>query len=170
MRWRRGAGRTIAVAKSGGRLQAGLGKEALRERGQIAVGQIEFDALDAVHRKENDGGCERLAIADHNGEVLERGQFGATQAEAGRGKRENHSPEFFAWIAQRRNHEGPRLERFGLGGHSSGGIKVHAKIVAGESLHCKLLRYSRERRTSCFGSDFRLRYAGRTCKATRHFR
>ena len=76
------------------------------ERGEAAIGQVEFDALDSVHRKENDGGSERLAVANHDREILKRGELGATQAEAFGSKRENHPPKLFARIAQRCNHDG----------------------------------------------------------------
>ena len=63
-----------------GRFQAGLGQEALRERGQGAVRKIEFDALDAVHGEEDDGRRERLTIAHHDGEIFKGCQFRPTQA------------------------------------------------------------------------------------------
>lgn len=112
MRWGIGkitaSGWLISVGwrERGGRLQPRLGQETLRERGQAAVGQVEFDALDAVHGEENDGGSERLAVANHDREILKRGEFGAAQAEALGGKSQDHSPEFFARIAQRCNHDG----------------------------------------------------------------
>ena len=101
----------IGWRERGGRLQPGLGQETLGERGQAAVGQVEFDALDAVHGEENDGGSERLAVANHDREILERREFGAAQAQAFGSESENHSPELFARIAQGGNHEGARHKR-----------------------------------------------------------
>lgn len=102
---------SIGWRERDGRLQPGLGQETLGERGQAAVGQVEFDALDAVHGEENDGGSERLAVANHDREILKRGEFGAAQAEAFGSERENHPPKLFARIAQRCNHNGASHKR-----------------------------------------------------------
>ena len=65
-----------------GWFQAGFGQEALRERGQGPVREIEFDALDAVHGEEDYGRRERLTIAHHDGEIFKGCQFCPTQAQA----------------------------------------------------------------------------------------
>lgn len=102
----------IDVRREGGRwLQPSLGEEALREGWQVSVGQVEFDALNAMHGKEHDGGSERLAVADHHRQILKGGEFSAAQAEALRSERENHPPEFFARIAESRNHQRTGLKR-----------------------------------------------------------
>ena len=56
-------------------VEAGLGGESLRERGKIAVGQIEIDSLDAMHGKENHTRRNGLAFLDHGEQIVERGQF-----------------------------------------------------------------------------------------------
>ena len=96
----------------GGRFEPGLGEEALRERRQAAIGQVEFDALDAVHGEEYDGGSEGFAVAHHHREILEGREFGAAQAKAIGGKSQDHSPEFFARTAQGRNDQSAGVKGF----------------------------------------------------------
>ena len=73
----------ILVGREGyARFQAGFGQEALRERGQGPVGEIEFDALDAVHGEENDGGGERLTILHHDRKIFKGCQFRPAEAQA----------------------------------------------------------------------------------------
>jgi len=92
--------------------EAGFSEEALGERRQAAIGQVEFDALDAMHRKKYDGRSEGLAVTDHHREILERREFGAAQAQAIGGKGKDHPPELFARTAQGRNYERAGLEWF----------------------------------------------------------
>ncbi len=63
------------------RLQTRPGEETLRKRGQVAVGHVQFDALDAMHGEEHHRRCEGLAILHHLGEIFERGQFRPAEAE-----------------------------------------------------------------------------------------
>ncbi len=97
---------SVGRCKGRGRLQSGLGEEALRERRQIPVRQIEFDAFNAMHGKEDHGGSERLAVPHHHGQILKGGEFGSAQAEALWGESKDHAPKFLARIAQGRNDEG----------------------------------------------------------------
>ena len=94
-----------AGRKSGGWFEPRLGEEALGERRQVSIGQVEFDALNAVHGEKYNGRSEGLAVAHHDREILEGCEFGATQAQAIGGKRQDHSPEFFARTAQGRDDE-----------------------------------------------------------------
>jgi len=87
-----------------GWLQPGFGEKALREGRQTAIGQVEFNTLNAVHGKENDRGSEGLAVSHHHGEIFKGGEFGPTQTEALGRKRQDHPPELLARIAQRHNH------------------------------------------------------------------
>ena len=75
----------LAGGEGYGRFQPGFGQEALRERGQSPVREIEFHALDAVHGEEDYGRRERLTIAHHDGEILKRRQFCPAQSQAFRG-------------------------------------------------------------------------------------
>ena len=123
--------RLLAVrrGKGGGWLEAGFGEESLRERRQAAIGQVEFHALQAVHGKENYGGCEGLAVSHHHGEVLERGQFDAAQAESLGRQHKDHSPEFLPRVRQGRDHDGAGGEGcayVGRGGSGDGGLLFHA--------------------------------------------
>ena len=58
-------------------LQSGFGKEALRKRWQAAVGEIEFDALDAVHGEKHYGWGKRFSVANHHGEVFKGCELGS---------------------------------------------------------------------------------------------
>src|SRR5579872_291207 len=118
----------------GGRLQSCLAEEALRERRQTSVGEVELDALNTVHGKENDGRGEGFAVPHHDGEILKGGQFGSAQAETLRRKREYHSPELLPRAAEGCDHEcagDERSVRHGRGWNGAGGIFFHSKIVAG---------------------------------------
>lgn len=142
------------------RFQAGFSEEALGERGQSPVGKIEFDALDAVHGEEHDCGRERFSVAHHDGEILERRQLGSAQAQALGSESQNHSPEFFARVAEVCNDKRSRSE--GGAGGWRGRVLLHAKIVAGRAAHCKSMSGGCAR----FGKDRRLRYAGRNAWGT----
>ncbi len=51
---------------------SGLLGKTLGQRKNVALGKIEFQSLDAVHREKEDSGSERLAVADLDNEVVER--------------------------------------------------------------------------------------------------
>src|SRR5262249_38597860 len=134
--------RTYVVTGSQGSrgFQACFGQEALREGRQCPVGQIEFDAFNAVHGEENDGGGKGLAIAHHDCEVFKGREFGAAEAQAFRSKSQNHPPELFARIAESGDDQRPWSKR--CAGDRSETVLLHAKIVAGRSAHCKsMLEY-----------------------------
>lgn len=82
-----------------------------------------------MHRKENDGGSERLTVSHHHREILERGEFDAAQAESLGRQSEDHSPEFLPGIGQGRDHDGSggeggtNVERDWIG---DGGLLFHA--------------------------------------------
>ena len=97
-------GGVMARGEGQRRFQAGPGEETLRQRGQAAIGEIEFHALDAVHREKDDGGSGHLAVADHDGEVLVRGELDSADARTRGREGQDHSPEPFARIGQRGNH------------------------------------------------------------------
>src|SRR5271165_3351723 len=101
-----------AGRERGGWLETSLGEEALAERRQASVGQVEFDALNPVHGKKYHGWSEWLAVAHHHREILEGREFGAAQAKAIGGNRQDHPPEFFARTAQGRNDQSARVKRF----------------------------------------------------------
>ena len=96
-------------------------REALGEREEIAFGKVEFHALHAMHGKENDAGSEGLAVLDLGGEIVERRDIDAAQAEAFARKLENRSPEFFAGVGQRGDDE-----RAGAEGADGLGILIKA--------------------------------------------
>ena len=101
--------RELAHQKRGGILSGLLG-EALGEREDVALGKIEFHSFQAVHGKEDDAGGEGLAALDLRGEIVERRDIDAAQAEAFGRKMENRAPEFFARVGQRRDHERARTK------------------------------------------------------------
>src|SRR5208283_5171338 len=80
-------------------------RETLGEREDVSLGEVQFHSLQAVHGKEDDAGGERFAALDLRGEIVERRDIDAAQAEALAGKMEDRAPEFFAWVGQRRDHE-----------------------------------------------------------------
>jgi len=125
----------LTRSEDGGRFQTGFGQEPLRERGQGAVRQIEFDPLDSVHGEEYDSGSERLTVSDHNGEILERSQLDSAQAQAFWSEGENHSPEFFAGIVEGCDYQRSGSKR--LTANRSGCVLLHGKIVAGSDVLCK---------------------------------
>lgn len=79
---------------------------------QTSVGQVEFDAFNAMHGEENDSRREGLAVPYHYCEIFERSEFGPTQTETLRRESKNHSPELFPRIAQSRNDECAGDKRF----------------------------------------------------------
>lgn len=64
-------------AECGRGLQSGFGKEALRKRWQAAVGEIEFDALDAMHGEKHYGWGKRFSVSNHHGEVFKGCELGS---------------------------------------------------------------------------------------------
>lgn len=140
-----------------GGFQTGFGQETLREGWQGSVRHIEFDALDAVHGKEDDRGGERFTISDHHGQVLKRGQFSSTEAQAFGGEGENHPPEFFPRIAQRCDHQCSGGE--GFAPDRSRFVLLHGKIVAGSGAHLQIQPGGRIRHK--VGAGIELRYAER---------
>jgi len=108
------AGREKFADQQGSGVLSGFLREPLGEGKDVALREIEFEALDAVHWKEEDAGSERLAVADLDDEIVERGKVDAAQAEADRREMENCTPEFFARIAERGDDEGAGAE--GTGG------------------------------------------------------
>ena len=101
-----------AGRERGGWFEPSLGEETLAERRQAAIGQVEFDALNAVHGKEDDGGSEGFAVAHHHREIFEGREFGPAQAQAIGGNRQDHPPELFARTAQGRNDQSAGVKRF----------------------------------------------------------
>jgi hypothetical protein len=130
--------------KRNGWFQPGLGKEALRKRRQTAIGQVQFDSLNAVHGKENDGWSERLSVPDHDSEILKGCEFGAAETEALGCEGKDHPPELLARIAQGRNDECAGCKKFTRPGRrgltNARRVALHTKIVAGRRSHCKSTR------------------------------
>jgi len=104
-----GGGKEFAD-QHGGRVLSGFLGETLGEGGDGTFGEIEFEALDAVHGEEEDSGGEGLAIADLGNEVVEGREIDAAEAEADVGEMKNGSPEFFARIGERGDDEGSGME------------------------------------------------------------
>src|SRR5580692_10398859 len=88
-----------------------------------------------MHREEDDCGSERLTVPDHQSQVLKRGQLGSAQAQAFGREGENHSPEFFAGIAEGCDYQRSGSKR--LTANWSGCVLLHGKIVAGSDVLCK---------------------------------
>jgi hypothetical protein len=99
-----GSGEKLAYQKWSRILSCFL-REALREREQISLGQIEFHPFDTVQGKEDDAGGEGFAILDLRGQIFKRRNVDATQADAFASEVENCPPEFFPRIGQGRDYE-----------------------------------------------------------------
>jgi len=141
-------------SETGGGLQSSLDEEALRERRQTSDGQVEFDAFNAVHGKENHRGSERLAVSHHHGQVLEGGEFRPAQAKALGRKGKDHSPELFPRIAQGDNHEraGQKWLAHFRGWSAAGGMLFHAKDCRREKRALQM----------CLGNRFVIHFLSQT--------
>jgi hypothetical protein len=84
----------LARQKRGGILAGFLG-EALGERKEVSLGQIEFHALHAVHGKEHDARGEGLSVLDLRGQIVERRDIDAAQADAFAWKDRESRPRIF---------------------------------------------------------------------------
>ena len=93
---------------------SGFFGETLGERRNVAFGEIEFDAFEAVHGEEDDAGAERLSAFNLQQEIVERSEIDSTQAEAISGEMKDGSPEFFARVGEGGNDDGTGAE--GVGG------------------------------------------------------
>lgn len=69
-------------AQQCGRLEARLRLKTLRQGGNVSIGQVEFDAMNAVHREENNGWRKRLAVFDHHGQIINRREFDTADTQA----------------------------------------------------------------------------------------
>jgi len=69
-----GRARREKFADQDGRgILSGFFGKALREREDVAFGEIKFETLDAVHGEKNHARSEGLAVADLGDEIVERG-------------------------------------------------------------------------------------------------
>lgn len=113
-------------------IETGLAGESLGKRGDAAVRQIEFHALQAVHGEEHDAGSKGLAVFDDRDQIFERCQLDTAKAEAFRRKRQDRSPEFFSRVAQCGHDHCPRAKRSAFEMTGGGGrFGTHNAIVAG---------------------------------------
>lgn len=82
-------------------IQPGFAGKALRKGWNIAVRQIELNALHAMHGEKDHIKRERFFLSNKADEIFERCKLDATYAESLGSERQDGSPEFFAWIAER---------------------------------------------------------------------
>ena len=94
----------LAHQKRGGILPGLLG-EALGKREEVSFGKIQFESLHAVHGEKDDARGEGFAALDLRGQIVEGCDIDTADAKAFGRKVENRSPEFFAGVGQRRDHE-----------------------------------------------------------------
>jgi len=91
------AAEKLAYEKRRGILSS-LFSEALGKRKDVALGQIKFHALKAVHGEKDHAGGEGVAVLDLRSKVIEGCDVDAAQTEAFSGEMEDRAPEFFARI------------------------------------------------------------------------
>jgi hypothetical protein len=103
-------GRHKFADEEGRGILASFLREALGQAGDGAFGEIEFEALDAVHGEEHDSGGEGLAIADLADEIVERRKVDAAEAEASGGEMKDGAPDFFARIGEGGDDDGSGME------------------------------------------------------------
>src|ERR1700722_18243296 len=92
-------------------IHSGLGGEALRQRGNAAVGQIEFHTLQTVHGEKNYAGGKWLAILDQRDQVVKRCQLHAAKAQAFRRERKDGAPKLLPRISQSHEHHDAGTKR-----------------------------------------------------------
>ncbi len=115
------------AGENGRGILSGLLRETLGEREDVALGKIEFHALDAVHGKEDDAGSKGFAVLDLRGQVVEAGDVDAAQAEAFGSEIENGAPKLFARVSERRDDERAGTKR-------GNGLRILIKAGAGHGL------------------------------------
>src|SRR5882724_8028769 len=126
----------MKLSESGSGIEACALRKTLRKRTNIAIRQIQLDALNPVHGKENYTWRQRPAIFEHSNHIIERSQFNPAEAESFRRQSQNCAPELVARIAQRDHHHGARLKGVRAGITISG--ILHPTIVAGAEVLLQL--------------------------------
>jgi len=104
-------GHSAMTDECGGGIEPRLAGEALGQRWDIAVGQIEFHAFQPVHGEEDHAGRKRLAILDQGYEIVERSQFDAAQTQPFRSERKDGPPKLLPRIAECNQHHDASAKR-----------------------------------------------------------